>query len=67
MKVDGGKSVNVGESVDMSCSSGDRISKCFFFRPRGTVRYEVRPGEKFSNGRIGCLCDVRLILYSFKL
>merc|ERR1712126_53577 len=57
MKVGGGKSVNVGESVDMSCSSGDRISKCYFFRPGGKVRYEVGPGDKFYNGRIGCLCD----------
>ena len=67
MKVDGGKSVNVGDSVDMSCSSGDRISKCYFFHPGGKVRYEVGPGFKFPKGRIGCLCDVRHILHSFWL
>jgi len=59
--VPGGESVAVGNSARLSCTSNDVISKCYFYEPRGLSRYEIRPGEKYHGGRIGCLCDVSLM------
>ena len=55
-----GQSVQAGKSVDLSCTSDEKISKCFFYEPNKLIRYEMKPGFDHQNGRIQCLCDVRL-------
>ena len=55
------KVVDVGSSVDLRCPSKAKISKCFFTREGGDVRYRIRAGKKLENGRIQCLCDVSII------
>ena len=55
------KVVDVGSSVILRCPSKAKIRKCFFSRGDGDVRYRIRSGKKFENGRIQCLCDVSII------
>merc|ERR1719309_92619 len=51
------KVVDVGSSVILRCPSKAKIRKCFFSRGDGDVRYRIRSGKKFENGRLQCLCD----------
>ena len=61
MVPDSDKSVQLGRSVDILCSSSEKISKCYFYGPNGLLRYEMKKGANFSDGRLQCLCDVRFL------
>ena len=55
------QTVQLGESVDLSCTSEEKISKCYFFTPSKLIRYELKNGFEFQNRRMQCLCDVSLL------
>ena len=67
MVPDSNKTVQLGRSVDIICSSSEKISKCYFYGPDGLVRYEMKKGAKFSDGRLQCLCDVRFLSRTYDL
>ena len=58
MLPDSDKSVQLGKSVDILCSSSEKISKCYFYGPDRLLRYEMKKGANFSGGRLQYLCDV---------
>ena len=62
MVPDAGQSVQVGSSIDLKCSASEQISNCYFFRPDGLERYQIKKGSTYNQGRLKCLCDVRFKL-----
>ena len=54
------RNVDVGNSVDLKCTSPKEFSTCFFSKKDGDNYYRVRPGAKFLDNRLHCLCDVSI-------
>merc|ERR1719244_370063 len=51
--------IQAGEPLDIQCIPNAKISKCYFYKDDGELRYLSRPGVSFEGGRIRCLCDVK--------
>ena len=52
------QSVDVGQPVELKCTSPKEFSACFFSKPGGNIFYKIQPNVKFEKDRLHCLCDV---------
>merc|ERR1719369_2222993 len=57
MAVEHLQSVDNGDPVELKCNSNTKIEKCWFHRPGDDIRYRLKSGDSYEDGRLQCLCD----------